>query len=305
MFLDLAFIFVILISSVFGVELEYELLAYQLASADLFTSDVSSQVIGVEGADLYSKIGAIPDPRIYLDAAGRYRFKLIYSPTDNSGEQVIEFYQTSWITSSPSSLTGFTAINIPALTGGNDDDCSDFDGLAISTSDSSCYIDGAVSSGCWWNCVGALSLHSYDGYTGMPGYDRMVASKMQLFVLVPACDVLDIDEYLTECSDEFDAVGDNANAIRTLQRKVRALEQAAPRAQVAPNNNILSNVGSESMSTVNSYENYIILLSLLLNVILISFACIIFKKVNKMDNRYKYGKVRSYVESDADQPLQT
>ena len=63
---------------------------------------------------------------------------------------------------------------------------------------------------------------------------------------------------------------------------------------------------SNSIPFISPYQNNLLLLSLFIfNIILMMVICIIYNKVNKLDSKYnyKYNKVRAYVESDTDQPI--
>jgi hypothetical protein len=323
-----SFLFFVLFSTVFGVE--YELLAHQLVPnyfADLASLDAG--VVGAPGEDLYSRIGGISDPTAYTDTDGKYRFQLIFKRLDNGEDQVLEWRQTSWI--EEPSITGFEVISVP---GSGVGEGVAFTGLGLS-SHGNCFIDGeGAAHAYWWNCVGSIAAHG----GGIPGYDQKVAKEMTLYIYVQhSCSALDIDGYLTLCSAEFTRlnsdisntnadVTDNANDIGSLQSDtsntnndvttnangIASIESEITRidavldqlefvsAQVVPNNNYLSSPDAYNIK----FEHYVIFSSILLNIILLSCACVIHKRLNQIDNRYKYGKVRSYVESDSEQPLQ-
>ena len=59
-----------------------------------------------------------------------------------------------------------------------------FKGLGKSGSPQ-CVIDGNGDTGNWWNCVGVVSLHNYNGTIGMPGPLQKIASSMHLYIWAP------------------------------------------------------------------------------------------------------------------------
>ena len=60
-----------------------------------------------------------------------------------------------------------------------------FKGLGVPDR-STCVIDGNGGSNYWWNCVGAVSIHTSNGSTGIPGPLEKVASSMHLYIWAPS-----------------------------------------------------------------------------------------------------------------------
>ena len=60
-----------------------------------------------------------------------------------------------------------------------------FKGLGKSGSNQ-CVIDGNGSTSNWWNCVGAVNIHTSNGSTGIPGPLEKVASSMHLYIWAPS-----------------------------------------------------------------------------------------------------------------------
>jgi hypothetical protein len=121
----------------------------------------------------------------YYADNGTYKFKLVWDgmQVDSLDNKSVTWTQTSWLDNT--TTQGFQEIGDSGLNTGADPN-TDFVGLALST-DSTCVFDGdgGTKSNRWWNCVGVVSLHTYNGSTGMPGPLQKIASSMHLYIWAP------------------------------------------------------------------------------------------------------------------------
>ena len=104
---------------------------------------------------------------------------------DNLTIKEVIWTQTSWLDNS--TITGFEEIGVSGFSSDNTsvlEAKGRFTGLGASDSNS-CVIDGSGGSSYWWNCAGVVSLHPYNGSTGMPGPLLKIASSMHLYIWDP------------------------------------------------------------------------------------------------------------------------
>jgi len=123
----------------------------------------------------------------YYADNGTYKFKLVWDgmQVDNLTIKEVIWTQTSWLDNS--TITGFEEIGVSGFSSDNTsvlEAKGRFTGLGASDSNS-CVIDGSGGSSYWWNCVGVVSLHPYNGSTGMPGPLLKIASSMHLYIWDP------------------------------------------------------------------------------------------------------------------------
>jgi len=123
----------------------------------------------------------------YYADNGTYKFKLVWGgmEVDNLTIKEVIWTQTSWLDNS--TITGFEEIGVSGFSSDNTsvlEAKGRFTGLGASDSNS-CVIDGSGGSSYWWNCAGVVSLHPYNGSTGMPGPLLKIASSMHLYIWAP------------------------------------------------------------------------------------------------------------------------
>ena len=101
---------------------------------------------------------------------GKYKFKLEWNgwEVDNLTIKEVIWTQTSWLTDSTYDDSGFQEIGVSGFSSTGLDDGHRFVGLWKSTH-AKCVFDGdGGGHPNWWNCVGAIGIHSQGGEEGIP-----------------------------------------------------------------------------------------------------------------------------------------
>ena len=123
----------------------------------------------------------------YFADNGTYKFKLVCDgmQVDSLDNKSVTWTQTSWLDNS--TITGFEEISNSGIATTDTNvvpSSAQFKGLGLSDANT-CVIDGNGGSASWWNCVGAINLHTQSGSTGIPGPMLKVASSMHLYIWAP------------------------------------------------------------------------------------------------------------------------
>jgi hypothetical protein len=155
---------------------------------ELFSSNARTTFLQNENdpsSSTFMSIGNLIPSNYVTD--GKYKFKLVWDgmQVDSLDNKSVTWTQTSWLTDS--TITGFEEIGVSGFSSTDTsvlESKGRFTGLGASDSNS-CVIDGSGGSSYWWNCAGVVSLHPYNGSTGMPGPLLKIASSMHLYIWVP------------------------------------------------------------------------------------------------------------------------
>jgi hypothetical protein len=155
---------------------------------ELFLDNASTTYLQNEdnsSSSTFMSIGNL-NKSYYVDN-GTYKFKLVWDgmQVDNLTIKEVTWTQTSWLDNS--TITGFEEIGVSGFSSTDTSVLASkgrFTGLGASDSNS-CVIDGSGGSSFWWNCVGVVSRHYYNGSTGMPGPLLQIASSMHLYIWAP------------------------------------------------------------------------------------------------------------------------
>ena len=121
---------------------------------------------------------------------GKYKFKLEWNGKTVSSSsppinKEVTWTQTSWLTDSTYDDSGFQEIGVSGFSFTGLDDGHRFVGLWKSTH-AKCVFDGdGGGHPNWWNCVGAIGIHSQGGEEGIPGPLQKIASSMKLYIWSP------------------------------------------------------------------------------------------------------------------------
>mgnify|MGYP000586687817 CR=1 FL=1 len=122
---------------------------------------------------------------------GKYKFKLEWNGKTVSSSsppinKEVTWTQTSWLTDSTYDDSGFQEIGVSGFSFTGLDDGHRFVGLWKSTH-AKCVFDGdGGGHPNWWNCVGAIGIHSQGGEEGIPGPLQKIASSMHLYIWSPS-----------------------------------------------------------------------------------------------------------------------
>ena len=156
---------------------------------ELFSSNARSTFLQNENdnsSSTFMSIGNLTKSS-YADTDGKYTFKLIWDgmQVDSLDNKSVTWTQTSWLDNT--TITGFEEISNSGISTTDTNVVSSnnqFKGLGKSGSNQ-CVIDGNGDTSNWWNCVGVVSLHNYNGTIGMPGPLQKIASSMHLYIWAP------------------------------------------------------------------------------------------------------------------------
>ena len=156
---------------------------------ELFSSNASNTFLENDNdpsSSTFMSIGNLTKSS-YADTDGKYTFKLIWDgmQVDSLDNKSVTWTQTSWLDNT--TITGFEEISNSGISTTDTNVVSSnnqFKGLGKSGSNQ-CVIDGNGDTSNWWNCVGVVSLHNYNGTIGMPGPLQKIASSMHLYIWAP------------------------------------------------------------------------------------------------------------------------
>jgi len=167
----------------------WQLIARQVGTSNLFSVNARTTFLQNENDPSSSTFMSIGNLNKYYYADnGTYKFKLVWGgmEVDNLTIKEVIWTQTSWLTDSTYDDSGFQEIGVSGFSSTGLGDGHRFVGLWKSNNTVDCVFDGdGGGHNYWWNCVGAIGVHTQGVFTGIPGPKQKIASSMHLYIWVP------------------------------------------------------------------------------------------------------------------------